>query len=55
MTNSGKKQNINIYVTPEVFEVVERKRDLVPRATYVEHLLMDKLIEMGEMEKPVYK
>lgn len=52
---STKKQNINIYVTTEVFEAVERKRGLVPRATYVEHLLMDKLIEMGEIEKPGYK
>jgi hypothetical protein len=50
-----KKQNINIYVTPEVFEAVERKRGLVPRSTYVEHLLVDKLTEMGEIGNPGYK
>lgn len=47
MTNMGKKQNINIYVTHEVFEVVERERGLIPRSTYVEHLIKDALESMG--------
>lgn len=44
MPHVGKKCNINIYVTPEVFEAVERKRGLIPRSTFVEHVLKNTLI-----------
>lgn len=51
MLHMGKKINLNVYVTPEVFQAVERKRGLIPRSTYVEHLLVDVLSNMGEIEK----
>lgn len=51
MLHMCKKINLNVYVTPEVFQAVERKRGLIPRSTYVEHLLVDVLSNMGEIEK----
>jgi len=53
--NMTKKQNINTYVTSEVFDAVERLRGMVTRSAYVEYLLVGKLADMGEIETPADK
>lgn len=49
--NTDKKININIYVSPEIFKVIESKRGLASRSAYTEDLLKQILQMRGELKQ----
>jgi hypothetical protein len=44
MDNMVKKVKIEVYMLPEILEMLEAKRGLVPRSTYVEDLIKKALV-----------
>lgn len=49
ISNTDKKININIYVSPEIFKAIESKRGLASRSAYTEDLLKQILQSRGEL------
>lgn len=50
-THAGNKQNVSLYISKELYNVIERERGLVLRSTFIEHILKNAL--MPEIENKV--
>lgn len=48
MPNTGNKHNVSIYISKELFDVIERERGLILRSTFIEHTLKNALIKDTE-------